>query len=290
MSDNYTAVPYFAVTTKEFYVTTEAEEKIHTALKGQTVKLHSIIFSWGWLGVSKKIYFYFGSTSTDLELIATKEKKIYQFGSYDVWTRYTIPSNLEEGIYYFATRTQDEHEIKHFWKIKIVGAPTPGMGQLIVDTEPAGGTVYIDGEEVGTAPVVKDVVPGTHEVTAKLEVGLLDKMFGGSYILKSCGDACKIGVGDTCICTVKEGDTVDVFMKFEKPPYADIIKYGVIGVGAGLLLLAFMQTKPGKKAKEYIIVPAYKTAKEIGEKAAPVVKEAAKKVGGAIRERLPSKS
>jgi len=48
-------------------------------------------------------------------------------------------------------------------------SPVPRKGKIIVVSQPTGGTVYIDGKEVGVAPVEKEVFRGEHliEVTKK---------------------------------------------------------------------------------------------------------------------------
>ncbi len=52
--------------------------------------------------------------------------------------------------------------------------PKAIAGLLVVGSEPAGGTVFVDGRELGSAPVEASVGAGTHQVVVRLP-GFLDK-------------------------------------------------------------------------------------------------------------------
>jgi hypothetical protein len=80
--------------------------------------------------------------------------------------------------------------------------PKAVAGLLVVASEPADGTVFVDGRELGNAPVEASVGAGTHQVVVRLP-GYLDK-----------STSVVVGVGERRVVTINMAQTTPITKKW----------------------------------------------------------------------------
>ena len=107
--------------------------------------------------------------------------------------------------------------------------PKAMAGLLMVDTQPAGAAVLVDGRALGSAPVEASVGSGPHEVVVRLP-GFLET-----------STSVVVGVGERRAVTVKLGKTTPITQKWWF--WAGI--GAVVATGAIVTIAAFTERSPG---------------------------------------------
>jgi len=190
-------------------------------------------------GDSKIVEIVMSLDVANITLIADQYTEVYVDGEFK--TEGTWNGELYSGNHEITYKKQRHHDAK---QIIIVegGIPKkyelnlePICGVIIVDTEPSGATVYIDGKKYGVTPItINNVMIGRHELMIdKSGLGIISKTL---FLEEDVPVKVKEILHDGQEITVKTGNTkADVYIDGQKvgiSPITTVVSYGKHTVSA----------------------------------------------------------